>query len=462
MARFGPHWLREHLVPLIPGFPDAPLCVAFSGGVDSTALLVLLARLSPRPARLRAVHVDHRLHPRSSQWSAHCRRVARSLGVPFTVRTASVSRPRGESPEAAARTVRYALLEREARQGEALLTAHTQDDQLETVLLQLLRGAGVAGLAAMPEVAPFGTPSLGASLVRPLLPVPRAEVKRWLVEQRLPWVCERSGPWVEDDSNTVLSFDRNFLRLRVLPLIAARWPQAAVTVSRSARHAAEAQRLLDALGEADVARAACGEALSARFMRALTPDRRRNALRHWITARGHLPPPSSRLEEIAGPLLAAREDARPCVAWQGTLVERQADLVTVRSPPSGDAATGLEVSWCWRERDTCRLPAPFGTLRLLRDARGPLDLEALEALGPNLTVRGRRGGERLRPARRAARRTLKSLLQESRVPLELRSRLPLVFVRDQLIAVASLWVDEAVRASAGSARRARLLWSESR
>jgi tRNA(Ile)-lysidine synthase len=462
---FGPRWLRQRLGELLPNFPQAPLCVAFSGGADSTALLAALAQL-PRPSpRLRAVHIDHRLHPHSRKWSVHCRHVARALGVPIAVRTAQITRSRGESPEAAARAARYALLGEALAGDEALLTAHTQDDQLETVLLQLLRGGGVAGLAAMPDVAPFA----GAVLVRPLLAVRRAALQGWLTGERLPWVRGERPAWVEDESNALLNFDRNFLRLRVLPVIAERWPQAVATVSRSARHAAEAQRLLDALGEADVARAAFGDGLSARSLRALSTDRRRNALRYWITARGYLAPPSSRLEEIAGPLLAAREDSQPRVSWQGAVVERQADLLSVRSPSAVVAArhdarteTALEVAWHWRESDTCVLPAPFGTLRLVREARGPLDLEALEALGSTLTVRTRRGGERLRPGRGAARRTLKSLLQEGRVPHELRSRLPLIFAGDRLIAAAGLWLDEAVQASGAGAQRARLLWSESR
>lgn len=475
---FGPHWLRERLGELFPRFPQTPLCVAFSGGADSTALLAALAQLSRPAPKLRAVHIDHRLHPHSARWGLHCRRVARALGVPITVRTAEVTRARGESPEAAARAARYALLGGALADDEALLTAHTQDDQLETVLLQLLRGAGVAGLAAMPDVAPFA----GTVLVRPLLPLPRAALKEWLRAQRLPWARDGTPAWVEDDSNAVLTFDRNFLRLRVLPAIAERWPQAAATVSRSARHAAEAQRLLDALGEADVARAACGEGLSAKSLRALVPDRRRNALRYWISARGYLPPPSARLDEIAGPLLAAREDAQPRVTWQNAVVERQADVLSLHAPAAVAGATkvasaaataatsaarrgagaALEVSWNWRASGTCVLPAPFGTLSLVREARGPLDLEALEALGSILTVRARRGGERLRPGRGAARRTLKSLLQEGRVPLSLRSRLPLIFAGDRLIAAAGLWVDEAVQASGTSAQRARLLWSESR
>jgi tRNA(Ile)-lysidine synthase len=454
--RFGPRWLHQRLAQLLPHFPQTPLCVAFSGGADSTALLAALARLPQPRLRLRAVHVDHRLHPHSSRWSAHCGRVARSLGVPLVVRTATVMRGRGESPEAAARHARYALLGTALAAGEALLTAHHQDDQLETVLLQLLRGAGVAGLAAMPAITPFA----GAVLVRPLLALSHAELSAWVSAQGLPWI--------EDESNALTSLDRNYLRVRVLPLIRERWPQAAATVARSARHAAQAQRLLDALGAADAARAACGAMLSAQGLRALSADRRRNALRYWITAAGHLAPPATRLEEIAGPLLAAREDAQPLVAWEGAVVRRQADLLSLHPPQRGTpepmapaAAVAptepLAAAWHWRDNERCVLPAPFGTLMLRRDTRGPLDLDAL---APLLTVSARRGGEQLRPVRGGARRALKSLLQEARVPVAQRARLPLIFAGERLIAAAGLWLDESVQASGASAHRARLIWSD--
>src|SRR6516225_2072025 len=252
--RFDPQWLQQRLSELLPAFPDVMLCVAFSGGADSTALLAALRAMPQPPRALRALHIDHRLQAASRRWSTHCRRIARRLRVPVAVRSANITRARGESLEAAARAERYRLLAASLAPGEALLTAHHQDDQLETVLLQLLRGAGVAGLAAMPAVARFGR----GMLVRPLLPLPRDALSGWLREQGLPWV--------EDESNAQLRADRNYLRGRVLPLIRARWPGAAATVSRSARHAAEAQRLLDLLGAADAGDARCGAMLSAKVL----------------------------------------------------------------------------------------------------------------------------------------------------------------------------------------------------
>jgi tRNA(Ile)-lysidine synthase len=445
---FGPQWLERRLRELLPEFPEVALCVAFSGGADSTALLAALRQLPRPPRALRALHIDHRLQAQSGLWSAHCRRVGRALRVPLAVRSASIAPARGESLEAAARAARYELLGAALAPGEALLTAHHQDDQLETVLLQLLRGAGVAGLAAMPAVAPFGR----GRLVRPLLTVPRAALTSWVRAQGLTWV--------EDDSNAQLRPDRNYLRARVLPAIRARWPSAATTVARSARHLAEAQRLLDMLGEADAGRANCGAMLSASVLRRLSPERRRNALRFWIAAAGVLPPPATRLEQIAGALLAAREDAQPFVAWEGAVVQRQGDLLALRAgatgPPGNASAPHLqELTWRWRGKRTQPLPPPFGALVLKRDPHGPLDLDAL---GPTLVVRTRCGGERLRPVRGGPRRALKQLLQEARVPVARRAQLPLLFDRGRLVGVADLWLDESVQAHDASRRRGRLLW----
>ena len=442
---FGPQWLQRRLTELLPDYPGVALCVAVSGGCDATALLAALAQLPRPPRALRALHIDHRLQPQSRRWSAHCRRIARRLHVPLTVRTASIVRARGESLEAAARVARYRLLGAALAEGEVLLTAHHQDDQLETVLLQLLRGAGVAGLAAMPALAPLAN----GVLVRPLLSLPRAALADWVRTQGLTWV--------EDDSNAQLRPDRNYLRAQVLPVLRARWPAAAATASRSARHMAEAQRLLDLLGEADAGRASCGAMLSAQVLRRLAPKRRRNALRFWITAAGLLAPPASRLEEIAGALLAAREDAHPLVAWEGAAVRRQGDLLVLHAGRATDTSTPHmpELAWHWRRRRTQVLPPPFGSLVLEPDTRGPLDLDAL---GPTLILRERRGGERLRPLRGGPRRALKQLLQEARVPVPRRAQLPLIFDRGRLIGVADLWLDESVQAHAASRRRARLLW----
>jgi tRNA(Ile)-lysidine synthase len=453
----------------VPAFPDVALCVAFSGGVDSTALLAALAKKRSPSLQLRAVHVDHGLRAASKQWAAHCRALARDLQVPLKVLTTKVARPRGTSLEAAAREARYRLLATQLRPREILLTAHHSDDQLETVLLQLLRGSGLPGISAMPALAPFAD----GLLARPLLSRSRAELERWVRQQGLTWI--------EDDTNVDESLDRNYLRLRVLPLIRDRWPGSATAVARSARHAAEAQTLLDTLARADIDRASYGESLSIKSLRGLPPDRRRNALRFWITRAGYLAPDTKRLEEITGALLDARPDANPFVEWgegEGSArAQRHGDLLSLGPKMSRGTARTLaasasptapiELVWSWHDSLVYDLPHDLGKLELEPDNRGPVDLDSL----PHpLVIRWRRGGERLTPRRGGPRRALKNLLQESDVPVSERPRFPLLFSAtssgatssaERLLAVADLLLDETVQATPTTHRRARLHWKKS-
>jgi len=465
-AAFSEEWLEARLATLLPEFPDVSICVALSGGLDSVTLLAALAALrgprgaSPaarrlRAASLRAIHVHHGLHPNADKWAAHCSKLAKKLCVPLEIIKVQVPRARGGSLEAAARDARYAALADALRAGEVLLTAHHQDDQLETVLLQLMRGAGVPGLAAMPDVAPFTARAGSARLARPLLTRSRVDLEEWANAHELTWL--------DDDTNTDERFDRNYLRRTVLPLIRERWPGAGAAVSRTARHAAEARRLLDALALTDVERAAQGASLSTQKLRTLDPDRRRNALRYWIARAGFTVPDTRRLEELAGPLLDARADANPQVRWNDTLVERHADILSIRATaPLDPAAPPLAATsrgeapqvWHWRESRSLALATPGGgTLSIEPDPHGPLNLDAL----PNeLTIQRRQGGESLRPRAGARTRKLKALLQEAKIPPSQRDALALVYANGTLIAVSDRWLDASVQATRDTEHRGRL------
>jgi tRNA(Ile)-lysidine synthase len=437
----SPVRVYSQLLQIHPPSLTAPLCVAFSGGADSTALLALLAAAPALQPRLRAVHIDHGLHPQSRSWVSLCRATCRTLRVPFATRRLNLARRRGESLEALARAARYAALTTALRSGEVLLTAHHLEDQLETVLLQLLRGAGVPGLAAMPTVMPLGS----GFLARPLLDVPRAQLRAWVQSSGLR--C------LEDPSNTDDGFDRNYLRHQVLPPIVKRWPAAARTAARSARHMAAAQGLLDELARADVARAADGAALAVAALRALTLARRRNALRFWISESGRLVPDAPRLEEIAVTLLAARTGANPSVRWGPHQVQRHLGRLTLRDVQDG--AQPYELSWDRRRTPRLTLAAGAGRLELVSSAHGLIDAARLPA---QLTVRTRRGGERLRPRAGGPSRSLKGLLQNERIALTERQQMPLLFAGGELVAAGDLWVDAHWQPGAPGAKRLRLIW----
>jgi len=433
---FNARWLALRLRALIGPLRGARLCVAFSGGADSMALLAALSQLRRRSNfRLRALHVDHGLQPQSAAWARQARQVGRRLQVP--VRVLAVEVPRGGSLEAAAREARYAALGAALRPGEWLLTAQHLDDQLETVLLQLLRGAGLPGLAAMGE----RTPLAAGSLLRPLLPVAR--------RQLLAWLQRRGLAWTEDPSNADERFDRNYLRRRITPALQARWPAAAQTARRSAAHLAEAQALLDQQADAQLALAADGAALRVPVLRRMAPPLRRQVLRRWLRTRGLPAPDQSRLQEMASALLAARADAMPRVSWPGAEVRRHGASLHAMAPLP---PLPVAVDWPVKRGATLTLPG-IGRLRLQPDPHGNLCLAGWPA---RLQVRFRGGGERLRTT--AGRQPLKDVLQRAGVLPWQRARLPLLYAGDRLIAVADLWLDPQHSAAADCKRRARLLW----
>lgn len=441
-------WLAGH----VPDYPKARLCVAVSGGADSATLLALLAAVrDARPARgrprLRAAHVHHHLQSGASDWARRSRALARRFRVPFKVLHARVSRGKRRSLEADARDARYELLREGLAEREVLLTAHHADDQLETVLLQLLRGAGVKGLAAMPSMQRFGR----GWLARPLLGFDRDAI--------LGYARAVGIEWSEDPMNLDERFDRSFLRLRVTPLLRARWPGGAEAVSRSARHAAEAQRLLDALARVDVERASDGDALTVRALRVLDPARRRNALRFWIAATGATLPDARRLHEIAGPLLAARADARPVVTWSTHAVRRDGDRLRLEALPAEGRRTSQAdapaQSWPWKCNASLTLAGGGGTLRLVVDPHGPIDLERLP---DEVRVERRKGGEELQPRAEGPLRSLKSLLQAAKISAAERERMPLLKADGRLLAAGDRWIDVSIRALTDAPRRARLVW----
>ena len=438
-----------------PASTPLRLCLALSGGLDSIALLQLLVewRSRQRPAarvELRAIHIDHQLRPASKAWAKHCRVVAREAGIACTVVKVTVPKRRGESLEAAAREVRYAALAARLRPNEWLVTAHHLDDQLETLLLQLMRGAGVAGLAGMAASAREPLP-----LWRPLLEVSRAELSQWLQA--------RGTAWVEDDSNLDERFDRNYVRHRIVPLLQARWPAASRTAARSAAHLGEARDLLHALAEIDAAQVITDGVVQIAALQTLDVARQRNVLRHWIASQGLTMPDAVHLERIRVELPAARADAQPIVRWEGGEVRRFRQRLHALAPPKAQDdviadTKSIEQLWRWRRQPVFDLGAGLGRLRWVQDAKGEIAAERLPAV---LRVSARVGGERLRLRTGGPNHTVKELLRERGVLPWQRERVPLVFARDTLALVADLFVAAPFRANPAVDRpqqRLRLVW----
>ncbi|MBK1692580.1 tRNA lysidine(34) synthetase TilS [Ectothiorhodospira mobilis] len=398
--------------------------VGLSGGLDSVVLLHALAGLA-RDLPLIAVHVHHGLSPRAEDWAGACGSLCRRLQIPFHCLRVDAAPGRGESPEAAARRARYDALAGFMQPGDGLLTAHHRRDQAETLLLQLLRGAGPAGLAAMPLWQPLGPGWHG----RPLLEVDRPQLEAHARAHGLDWV--------EDESNQDPALDRNRLRHEILPLLRARWPAVDATLARAAALQAEAQDLLAERAREDLEtlRGETPGTLSVAALARLRRPRQRNALRGWLQEKGLPLPGRARLETLLQQALVAAPEAAVRVAWPGAEVRRYRDalyaMAPLPSPPPG---------WCLPWDGHTPLAVPGTGVTLTREGvmrRHGLDPAALPA---PVTVRLRRGGERLRLGGRT--RVLKKLLQAQGVPPWERERIPLIHAGDRLVVVWGLWTAE--------------------
>ena len=427
--------------------PVPRYAVALSGGKDSMVLLAAMVRLAGA-AKVAAFHVDHGLNPESSRWAALCASAARALGTEF--QSARVTVPVGSEHggiEAAAREARYAALRELMRDGDVLLTAHHSDDQLETVLLRMLRGSGVRGLTGIHELAAFGP----GFLARPMLEFTRAEVaaqaRRWNLA------------WIDDPANEALRFDRSFLRTRVLSALHERWPRAQQAASRLARQMAEAEQLLEELAAGDARGIADLHRLPCAALRALSPARQANLLRFVIRALD-LPMPSSvHLGELRAAIVGAPTGRLAQVGWPGAvahiyrehvyLLSADARLAAPAAPAAEQPVQGaLAVGREWQGLD--------GSLRLVRAEAGFPD----EWARAGIEVRFRRGGERFRPANHRHSKTLKHWFQENGVVPWMRDRIPLLFRRDMLVGVADLSISEEARSAAAAGPQWRAEWSD--
>ena len=268
--------------------PALPLAVGLSGGADSTALL--LACATRWPGQVQAIHVHHGLQAAADLFEQHCTALCARLQVPLTVQRVDARPAPGQSPEDAARIARYMAFEAAAHASNALVAiksialAQHADDQVETLLLALSRGAGVAGLAAMPQQWQRG----GIVFHRPLLRVAGADVRAWLLA--------RGEAWVQDPSNSDQRYTRNRIRAQLLPVLSAVFPAFRDTFARSAAHAAQASALLHELAQQDLATVGAPPQLAA--LQALSPARQANALRHWLRSHHQTTPTAAQLAEL--------------------------------------------------------------------------------------------------------------------------------------------------------------------
>ncbi|MBY0446347.1 MAG: tRNA lysidine(34) synthetase TilS, partial [Burkholderiales bacterium] len=326
--------------------------------------------------------------------------------------------------EGAARTARYEVFARQM--GDVLLLAQHRDDQAETVLLNLLRGSGLRGLAAMPE---YRRLNKQIGILRPLLDISRAELAEYAAQQGLAWV--------EDESNLDSRYDRNFLRNEIFPALRAVWPSANATLARVAAHAAEADELLQELATADLALCLADSAFDLSVD--LSPLRLRNVLRFWLTQQG-LQLDARAFEELIRIALFAAIDAQPALVWRGRAIRRYRQKLYITA---AEFVAMADVAQPWQ----VEMHLESG---LLSWRASDVGIAPEQLIQGSLVLRSRVGGESLRLTADGPRRSLKQLYQEAHVPPWLRANTPLVYLNGELAAVPGLGIDAVFRAKKGT------------
>ena len=410
------------------------LCVGVSGGRDSVVLLHALSRLAPSfevPIRLSAVHVYHGLSPNADAWADFCADFCQRGGLPLEIVRVEVPRDSGEGLEAAAPRMRHGVFA--ARPADWLALAHHRDDQAETVLLNLLRGAGIAGAAGM---SPERPQARGPALIRPLLDVPRSAIEAYADTQGLRWI--------DDESNADVHFRRNFLRREIIPRLEEKFPGTQRSLARAAGHFAEGAELLNELAAIDrVAVLTPAGRLGLAAFNALPAARARNLLRHeWLGA-GFRAPDTRWIDEARHQLASTDALSETCLKTpEGELRVYRGEIYVARHrPDTSDAVVH------WRGED--ELPWAGGRVRFVVVDGGGIRRTLLES--GEVFIRARQGGERLQAHPARPRRSLRNLLQEASIPAWERNYLPYLWCGDRLAWVAGLGVDVKFACAAGEA-----------
>lgn len=403
--------------------------VAYSGGVDSHVLLHACAKLKNKLKKLSfsAVYIDHGLHDDSFHWSEHCKRITADLFFPFSSVQVNAKNEQGEGPEQSARRARYAALSSFIDEQTVLLTAQHQDDQAETLMLQLLRGAGVNGLAGMPAFGAFNA----GSISRPLLGLSKEHILQYAKKEDLHWV--------EDSSNYDVSYDRNFLRQEVIPLLQKRWPAFSKTTARSASHCAEASLILTDLASSILMEDGARE-LNVDLVKQYKAEMQRLIIREWLKMQRVRLPTEKILHQILL-MLKLNGDKSALVEWDGHQIRLFNNRFFYRSQT--DEPTFKKLNW---HGSKLKLPKLMGEISIKPDIGKGIDRALWDS--SDVSIRSRQGGERIKLVERLGSKKLKKLLNEAKVLPWVRGSIPLVYLNDNLVAVADLWWDERYLAKA--------------
>ena len=404
--------------------------IAFSGGIDSTALLHnLVIQCDELNIPLHAIHINHNLYEISDSWSRHCEEICRFYNVEAEILNVDASTHGSSSPEEYARDLRYMKMEQLLGDNELLFLAHHREDQAETLLLQLMRGAGPEGLSGMPFKKKLGR----GWMIRPLLVYSKQDLKQYNLENNLEWI--------EDPSNRDTRIYRNFIRHKVMPLLREKWPSAVNSIARAAENQSDYLEILDEVARMDhkVCRGTNNAELLIDKLTALSIARQKNLLRYWIRLNEHALPSSVKLHQILVEVVNARQDAMPCIQWKNTEIRRHRNRIYIMHPLPDCSDRGT-IRWNLHEP----LSLPYGFL-IAKHTTGD-GIKSSIIVDDSLDVSFRKGGEAMHATGSTNSKKLKKLYQEADIPAWLRDKIPLLYSRDNLVAVAGLWVDKKYQA----------------
>ena len=422
--------LEETLINHIQRLNLKKICVSLSGGLDSIVLLHILHQIAREQIYLRAIHFNHNLTEGSQSWAQFCKKICNQLNVNLDIYSLKINLHEGFGIEAAARKARYQKLGESIHKDECLMTAHHQDDQLETILLRMARGTGIDGLQAIQRQFDFGQ----GIILRPLLDFTRDQIEDYAKRNKLEWI--------EDTSNKEVYFDRNFLRQKVIPIMKERWPSLPSSVSRLSKISSQTLILLKELAEQDLGKDSSITELNIDVFNDKSNERVINMMRYLIS-RNKMSSPSMRVLNAGINILLNDESINPSMFWDDCCIKRYRNKLYFLHASQLKPNQNLEPE-NWKIKNPLRLDNDGGLLEVTLVRGQGLSLSKCDQ---NLTIRYRIGGESIKPVGHKITKKLKNLFQENHILPWVRDKIPLIYSGTELIGVADLWIHDDYTAS---------------
>mgnify|MGYP003387907404 FL=1 len=421
--------IERQIKPLLPN----KFCIAFSGGMDSTVLLHVMKNIIDEKSQIRAIHINHNIVDNSKVWTKTCKSICKNFGIDIEIISLEVTH-NGYGLEAAARDERYKKLKEKLYENEYLLTAHHEEDQMETVFLRMARGTGLDGLQGINEKYSFGE----GIIFRPMLEVSKTSVMDYAKEHQLKWV--------EDSSNQDTHFDRNFLRKKIIPQFRERWPSIASSVSRLSQLSAQNIKILNQIAEEDIGPIANMNELPLAKLLDKSFERANNMLRYIILANGMSIPSMKTLQDGLKEMLDPETD-KSVIAWKDYCIRKYKNHLYFLSN-SDLEPNKVDVRIPWEIGKTVNLGENIGTIEATFIHGDGLSIEKCKN---KLTISYRQGGELIKPIGHRINKSLKNLFQENQILPWMRDKIPLIYYQDELVSVADLWFNQNYVASQNEA-----------